>query len=192
MSTKLVPCLEHTAKTGNLEALKYWYKHNKYEFSSKEVCSAVSWMILNQHFQCLKYLIDLTWHAFNNEDKRSVLKMAALSASEDVSNQEMIKEKTKPLAYFLKKYTPTLPEGTVRELKRDYSKAFENLQNPHAQKPNGSFLPMFKNSEVKNSLPKKTHTHVESNKKPLALVNLLEEDVKPLDCTAHKKLAALS
>lgn len=178
MSTKSVPCLEDAAKSGNLETLKDWYKQNKYEISSKEVCSAVSWMILNHHFQCLKYLIDLTWHTFTNEDKRAVLKMAALSASEEVSNQEMIKEKTKPLAYFLKKYTPTLPEGTVRELKKEYSKAFENLQNPHAQKLNGSFLPMFKNSGAKKIQGKTSYALVEEIKKPLALVNLLEEDVK--------------
>ena len=189
MSTKSVNNLEDAAKSGNLEALKYWYKQNKYDFSSKEVCSAVSWMILNNHFQCLKYLIDLTWHAFSNEDKRSVLKMAALSASEEVSVQEMIKEKTKPLAYFLKKYTPTLPEGTVRELKKEYSKAFENLQSPHAQKPNGSFLPMFKNSAVKKIQAKTAYAHVEEIKKPLALVNLLEEDIKSLPNITGKKLA---
>ena len=179
MLTKLVPHLEDAAKSGNLEALKCWYKQNKYDFLPQEVSSAVSWMILNHHFQCLKYLVDLTWHAFTNEDKRSVLKMAALSASEEISDQEMIREKTKALAYFLKKYTPTLPEGTVRELKKDFSKAFENLQNPHAQKPNGSFLPMFKKSAVNKTQANTYHAHTEEIKKPLALVNLLEEDVKP-------------
>lgn len=171
--------LENAAITGNLETLKDWYKQNKYEISSKEVCSAVSWMILNHHFQCLKYLIDLTWHTFTNEDKRAVLKMAALSASEEVSVQEMIKEKTKPLAYFLKKYTPTLPEGTVRDLKKEYSKAFENLQNPHAQKLNSSFLPMFKNASVKTTTKaKQTNSNTVTINKPLALVNLLEEKIQ--------------
>ncbi len=181
MSTKSVPhlALEDAAKSGNLEALKCWYKQNKHDFSPKEVSSAVSWMMLNNHFQCLKYLIDLTWHAFSHDDKRFILKMAALSASEDIHDQEMMREKTKPLAYFLKKYTPTLPEGTIRDLKKEYSKAFENLQNPHAQKPNGSFLPMFKNATGATKTKAKTScSTIEKMNKPLVLVNLLEEDLK--------------
>lgn len=170
--------LNTAAQAGDLDALKRCYKLHKHELHSKHFSSGASSAMLKKHFHCLKYLIDLSWHTFSDENKCFLLKIAAFTASEQAQLPEVIRENTKALAYFLKKYTPTFPEGTVRELKKHYSKAFENLQNPHAQKMNNSFLPMFKNSAEKKNQVKKSYAHIKEIKKPLALVHLLEEDCR--------------
>ncbi len=183
-TAKLEQALHEAAKTGNLEAIKLCYKLHKHDFDAKLFSTAASLAILNKHFICVKYLIDLGWHTFSTEDKCVVLKMAALTASENSYFPETVRENTKSLAFFLKKYKPTFPEGTFRQLKKDFNKAFENLQSPYAQKTNDSFLPMFKSA-------KKTAVKPESVvvKKPLALVNLLEDDVKPSFYITRKKIS---
>lgn len=169
--------LHVAAKTGNLEAIKLCYKLHKHEFNAELYSSAASLAILNKHFQCVKYLIDLGWHTFSNKEKCLLLKIAALTASKYSEFPETIRENTKSLAFFIKKYKPTFPEGTFHQLKKDYCKAFENLQSPYAQKTNDSFLPMFKNASVKTAF--KASPIPVAPRKPVVLVNLLEDDLNP-------------
>jgi hypothetical protein len=153
------------AAKGHFDALKALYKINKCNLASDYICSATSLAISNGHFDCVKYLIDNAWASFPVQDKVILAKMATREAAVSI-------QKTQTLALLLKKFTPTLPEGTVHELKQAYPKAFENLEavrkeslNQGANKPSSGFTPMYKKLQDKPVVINK----------PLAMVNLLED-----------------